>query len=172
MFIKRELRVATLKDLRKIMNLETLCFPDVYTKELKEIYKKRIEIFSEGFYILEYKNRIIGFVTTEIWNKDQPFTFRINHKIERSLDKNGTILYISSLNVHPKYSNQGLGYFILNEAIKIIKEKYPKINEVVLIVNEKWKNAIHLYEKSNFKNTDSIKRFFSTNKGLIYKKEI
>lgn len=160
-------RPAELSDLAVIMEIESLSF-NANTQESSDVFKKRIMYFAEGFYIFLYQAQVIGFLTSEIWSKlptQEDNHLAINHSIEDVLNKKGSVLYISSFELHPQFRNKGLGTYFFDCYLKDIKRKFHQLNKAVLIVNENWLQAISIYRKQDFKLAFDIKKFFIEENG-------
>jgi ribosomal-protein-alanine N-acetyltransferase len=161
-------RTANLSDIENIMKLEEKCFNE-HTQEKMEVYLERIEVFSDGFIIMELDDRFIGAISSEIWqyvstiNRD---TFMLGHSIKKQLKLNGNELYISSIGILPEYRAQGFGVTLFNELIKNIKVKYPNVIQGILLLSEDWKDARQIYLQNNFKDCKIFEGFFMNDDGI------
>lgn len=176
-------RNATLSDLDEIMVIENACFLENIREE-PETFKERITVFPQGFIILidNQKSKPIGYFSSEIWAenwKNQDATieeiFDLGHSIEKSHTFEGTDLYISSVAVLPDYRGQKLGETLFNSSLEMITSEFPKIKNMVLMVNVNWQNAIHIYRKAGFVEVLRVKDSFEpkdlpTSDGLIMEK--
>lgn len=99
-------RNATLKDLDKIVNIEAACFPKLEAASQESI-KERINIFPDGFLLLELDNKIIGFINGAATNRET-----INDPMFEDMKAHhtntGKNLAIYGVDIHPDY--QGKGY--------------------------------------------------------------
>ncbi|GHV95500.1 hypothetical protein AGMMS50293_18200 [Spirochaetia bacterium] len=172
-------RTANLSDIENIMKLEEKCF-NKYTREEKKVYIERIEVFSDGFVIMENDKKFIGTVSSEIWqyvpNIDKN-TFTLGHSIRNQIKLEGDELYISSIGILPEYRDQGFGEELFFELIKNIKSKYPRVNRGILLLNEEWKYARKIYLKNNFKECTVLHGFFNADDGtkkdgIVMRKDI
>lgn len=163
------LRQATIFDINSIMKIERDAFiPQI--QEKKSIFCERIQTFSEGFLLLEDENstenkKIIGYFCSEIWNFDlnkiNENQFLLNHSIKQNHKKNGNCLYISSFAILNEFKGKKLSSPFFNNSINKIKMNFPKITQILLIVNEEWKIAHHIYKKNAFNEIQRIPNFFN-----------
>jgi ribosomal-protein-alanine N-acetyltransferase len=145
-------REALKNDIDKIMILEKACFNE-YTQESKKTYLERIEVFSQGFIIMENNLDFIGAVSSEIWKSQRKITkklFTLGHSIKNQFDLNGDELYISSIGIFPNYRNNGYGLLLFNELIKNVKKYFPFVTKGILLINEEWKFAKKYISKKQF----------------------
>lgn len=162
---------AKLSDISDIMKIEHSAFiPEI--QENKETFEERIKIFSQGFFILSNdfrdsileikKTQIIGYFSSEIWN-EFPKTndiFTLGHSSKKVHNKNGSILYFSSFALLPSFQGKHLAEPFLKECLSSVCKTFPNIEKIVLLVNEEWLGARHLYKKLGFKDSRIIKDFF------------
>lgn len=162
MMEKYFVRQAKLSDLPIIMDIESQSF-NLVTQESIDVYRERITHFADGFYIFLYQKKVIGFLTSEIWSslptKDNNH-LAINHSIADVFNRQGTVLYISSFELNPKFRGRGLGTYFFDYFLSDIKNKFHQLEKAVLIVNENWVQAINIYHKQNFKLAFDLKNFF------------
>jgi ribosomal-protein-alanine N-acetyltransferase len=160
-------RPATASDMANIMKLEESCF-NKYTQEAREIYVERIEVFPDGFIILEVDGQFAGAISSEVWqyvpeaNRDM---FFLGHSIKKQLKLDGDELYISSIGIFPEYRSQGFGEALLEELIRNIKLKYPKVKQGILLLSEEWKHARRIYVQNNFMDCGVFEGFFTNDDG-------
>ena len=172
------LRKATKSDIDAIMNIEEEAFAEEI-QENKDVFLERIETFSEGFFILEEKNKEIGYFSSELWNsvpQKGDSCFSLNHSALKNHKKEGTVLYISSIAILNEYKGNGLGYRFFSESVEKIIKTFPQIKEIVLLVNEIWIPALHIYKKCGFIEYGRIQNFFSSNgiktDGILMRKSV
>jgi ribosomal-protein-alanine N-acetyltransferase len=130
---------VTLKDLDEIYNLERKTFKkDAFSKELILNLILKNTLF---FKLIdnENQNEIIGFIIFIQDRKD-----RVN---------------LINLLVNKKNQKTGCGAYLLNYALKEIKE-LPIIKSIVLNVNSKNEAAIKLYQKFNFRIVQKIENYY------------
>ncbi|MDO5773065.1 MAG: GNAT family N-acetyltransferase [Spirochaetales bacterium] len=172
------LRKATKSDIDDIMNIEKEAFAEGI-QESKDIFLERIETFSEGFFILEENNKKIGYFSSELWNsvpQKGDSCFSLNHSALKNHKKEGAVLYISSIAILNEYKGNGLGYRFFNKSVEKIIKSFPQIKEIVLLVNEIWIPALHIYKKCGFIEYGRIQKFFSSNEtktdGILMRKTV
>jgi len=152
------------EDIKGVMEVERRCFPE-HIIESQEIYEHRIKHFPNGIRVLEDNNKILGVISSEIWNYQDNVNidkFAINHFILERHDPCGSELYISSLAIVPEYRKLGLSKQLLDGLIHDVKKEHPIITTGILMVSEVCEYAIKLYKKFNFKfiYTFSSRYFF------------
>jgi len=156
------IRPARLDDLPQIMKIEALCF-DEGVRESAETYRRRIEVFSDGFLVLEASDGLSGFATSEIWPGGQslaPDAFALGHPIEDRFDPDGAVLYVSSLAVDPARRGEGYGPALFDALLESIPAKYPRVDRVLLLVAEDWFAARAIYERRGFSVIRRFEAFF------------
>ena len=172
------IRKAKKFDINSIMNIEKDAF-SVEIQEDKNVFLERIEVFPDGFFILEDKNNVIGYFSSELWNsvpKEGDSCFSLNHSALENHKKKGTVLYVSSIAILNGYKGNGLGYRFFTESINKIVKVFPQIKEIVLLVNEIWTPALHIYKRCGFIEYGRMQNFFSTAKiksdGILMRKTV
>ena len=91
----------------------------------------------------------------------------MGHSIKKIHSDNGKILYISSFALPEKFRGKGNGTKFFNTAIKELETDFFPEKEV-LMVNEDWKGARHIYEKSGFMEISRIENaFFPSRAGIV-----
>jgi len=137
------IRNAVLNDLIQINKIETECFPIEEAASLNSI-KERIEIFSEGFLIMEIDNKIIGFIngaaTNDIVLND--LMFEDMNKEHNPLGKN---LVIFGVDISPDFQGKGYSKILMNAYI----EEAKKNNRSKIILTCK-KHLISYYESFGY----------------------
>jgi [ribosomal protein S18]-alanine N-acetyltransferase len=164
---KCTLRKATEKDIEAVMQIEAACFNQGICERI-EVFQERLKIFNEGFYILEKDCRVIGYITTEIWECDKlPDSgyFKLGHSINEVHRITGNKLYISSMGILPEYHSKGLGFTLFSDATQLINDQYVSITSQILIVSDAWKKAKKIYERNNFREVTRLDNFFVFNEG-------
>ena len=87
-----------------------------------------------------------------------------------------SIIYISSFSILPEYRGNGTGSFLWNKALEYF-ESLGTANTFLLLVNEAWGGAKHIYKKSGFEVIDIFENFFptegkNTTAGILMKKNL
>lgn len=138
------IRNASLKYLDKITEVEALCFPKEEAAT-RDALKKRIETFSECFFVAEVNNEIVGFINGCITNESTIYDeLYSNSKLHIP---NGDYQAIFGLDVIPAYRRQGIAEKLINHIIEISKLSGKK--GVILTCKP---NLIRYYEKFEFIN--------------------
>ena len=113
------IRLATTHDLDRCFEIESVSYSGDEAAS-KEKILKRIEIYPEGFVVLENKDEIIGFInsgaTHNVELSDEDFKELIGH------DASGEHIVIMSVVVHPKYQGKGMASKLMNSFIRSMKE--------------------------------------------------
>lgn len=188
-----KIRTANLFDIDSIMLIENSSFvPQV--REERRVFLQRIKVFPQGFILLvddsvsgENKNaglcaknnNVCGYFCTELWKKmpESEDVFSVGHDISLAHCADGAVLYISSFAILPNLRGGGIGGKFFRSALNYIEESVPNLKEEVLLVNEAWLGARHIYEKNGFSECFSIKNafqneFLEPQAGIVMKKEL
>lgn len=166
------LRTATANDIPDIMKIELSSFARGVC-ETPEIFSERVQLFSNGFCILQINNKVSGYICSELWDYKAARTaddFILGHSIRHVHNPQGNELYISSLGVMPSLRGKGWGNLLFNNFLQRMVIKYNNLRSVILIVSEKWNSARKIYRKNGFKEILLIRDFFE-NKGQSSSKE-
>ncbi len=139
------IRIAELKDLDRLTQIESLCFPIEEAADCNKI-KSRIEAFPNHFFVLLSKDeQIAGFINGLVYASpvliDEMFDNANLH------DENGSYQMILSLAVAPEFQGKGYGTALLHHLLKSSKEQHRK--GVTLTCK---KELIPFYEKAGFLN--------------------
>ena len=156
------LKRAEKKYIKDIMDIESCSFASGICEDEKT-FLSRLELFNDGFYVLELNGRVAGYICSEIWEfqKDPDRRcFDLGHNIRDYHDVRGTELYISSMGLHPVHRGKGAGRYMFEQALKNICERYPHLETQILIVSDKWQKAIQIYRKNGFRELFTIDNFF------------
>ncbi len=188
-----KIRTANLFDIDSIMEIENSSFvPQV--REERQVFLQRLKVFPQGFILLiddsvpvadegqktgiDAKNEnICGYFCTELWKKipKSKEVFSVGHDISLTHCADGTVLYISSFALLPGLRGGGLGGKFFRSALNYIEESVQNLKEEVLLVNENWTGARHIYKKNGFSECFSIKNAFQNESlepqtGIVMKK--
>lgn len=161
------LRPALPQDLTAIMRLELAGFAPGL-RERGAVFLERMAAFPEGFLLLEERGsrQCLGYICSELWDFEEapdPARFALNHSAGRYHCSTGTELYLSSMTIDPRYRGAGLGAFLFEQCIARQIERFA-LRSVILIVNETWTHARHLYRRSGFSACGRIDGFFAAPK--------
>lgn len=173
-------RNALLADLDGIMLVEKQAFiPQIV--ESREVFKQRLSAYPAGFFVLEEENshRILGYFCSELWDivPSDEKAFSLGHSADKAHRSTGSVLYISSVALLSECRGKGLGEKLFTEAFNYICTHNSSIKQAVLLVNEVWKGAQHVYKKSGFIEYGTLINFFPTESekctdGILMKKKV
>lgn len=170
-----DIRTAGAQDLSAIMTIEQQSF-DAETRETEETFRRRIAAFPEGFLVMTASDaEIVGYCCGELWDAipeaaDLAAHFALGHDASRSHVAGGTVLYISSLALLPKTRGQGMGKAFFEECLHQIGMAAPQIETIVLLVNERWQTARHIYESMGFMECSRLAGFFHDGDSMVMKR--
>ncbi|MDR2900534.1 MAG: GNAT family N-acetyltransferase [Treponema sp.] len=165
------LTFALPSDIDGIMAIEDSAFPQGI-RESEETFLERLTLFPHGNTVLKEdatqrsEEKPIGYFCSELWDEIPPAEakfYALGHSMKERHVHRGTILYISSLAVRP--GAKGQGRFLFNESIKLLCVANPQIRSIILLVNELWLPARHIYETEGFRYTEVLKSFFTEHRG-------
>ncbi|WP_072910255.1 GNAT family N-acetyltransferase [Desulforamulus aeronauticus] len=172
-------RQATTGDLDMILAIENQSFKNGI-KESPQVFLERIEVFPEGFLLLETDESAdpIGYICSELWSSKKDLSaenLSLGHSIKKVHSHQGQELYVSSMGVLPEYRGRGYGGRMLRHLITKASKDFPQVNSVLLIVSEKWPAARKTYLKLGFEQVDLIPAFFQpvglkSEPGIVMKK--
>lgn len=138
------IRKATIHDVKILSEVENLCFP-ITEAASEQTIAKRLEYYSQHFWLLFDKDTLVGFVdgmcTNEKDLSDEMYEDATMHK------ESGDWQMVFGLNTIPSYRRRGCGALLLNEIIE--DARYNKRKGVVLTCKE---HLIHYYRKFGFVN--------------------
>jgi len=168
------IRNANFDDIAGIMNIEHLSFSgDII--ESQKVFEDRISLFSDGFLVAVSENRIVGYISSELWLflENVPVSnFTLNHSVFDTHHSSGEELYISSIAVDPKFRGSGVGKHLFEELLKTISQKYI-LKSTILLVGSRWECARSMYQKRGFVEMNRISNFFSPSEdGIIMRKRM
>ena len=153
------IRKASIEDIDDIMKVEWSSFIAGIQEE-KSVFEERIRRCPDLFLIFEQDDNVAGYLCAEIMDKvpESGEELELGHLPGKSHSKNGYI-YISSFAILPEFRGKGAGRLLWNESITFLKEQCG-IKKILLLVNEEWKGAFHIYENSGFKTINRFPGFF------------
>ena len=166
-----EIRTAKVSDIDDILQIENTSFAENIC-ENRDVFIERIKIFNKGFLIAQYKNEIIGYICTEIWNYNEIIkveSFTLGHSIKDSHNSNGDELYISSFAIAPKARHCGIGRMLFKYVINNINNLIINPKSILLVVAENWSFARKIYTNEGFKEICKINDFFHYDKEEFFK---
>ena len=163
------IRKASLDDIKDIMNVENSAFIKGIREE-EEVFIERIKRCSDLFLcFIDDNDKVIGYLSAEVMEK-VPTTsqeLELGHlpSTLNNIDKDNSYIYISSFALLPSMRGSGRGKEMWNKSISYL-EKVSGIKHFLLLVNEEWQGASHIYKESGFKIINTFNNFFySESKG-------
>lgn len=160
------IRTAKISDIDAIMKIEREAF-DVCIQEKESVFLERIELFNDGFFVLEEDGFVCGYFSSELWNFLEERTeadFSLGHDIGKCHSNSGDELYISSFALLQEMRGKGAGKYLFHEAIKRILAKYS-LKSIILLVSASWQNAEKMYSESGFNYATRLSDFFQFSDG-------
>jgi [ribosomal protein S18]-alanine N-acetyltransferase len=157
------LRSVTEKDLTAVMKIEEASFISS-VQEKREVFAERISVCGSCFIIFEDEttHEAAGYFSAERWAAlpENREAFILNHPASSYFKSDGRILYLSSFALLPEYRGMGAGKKIFAESIEWFIAHNTGIVTAVLLVNEAWKAALHIYTQNGFRETHRLPEFF------------
>lgn len=155
-------------DIDGIMRVEEASFaPGI--REGRSVFIDRIRAFPEGNLVLREPvsegDAVRGYFSSEIWDSvpTRADDWALGHLAQGRHCTDGRVLYVSSFAIAPSphsVKGSGLGHVFFNAALERILDGRENLEKIVLIVNEDWLAARHIYETGNFRYTGMLKGFF------------
>ncbi len=139
------------------MHVERSCFiPEI--QEEREVFLSRMGINPFYVFIDETSGKAAGYISAEYIEKlpECASEIALNH---RPSGMETSMIYISSFALLPEYRGTGLGKEMWNRSCDLFS-KLPGVKSLVLLVNEEWKGAAHIYESSGFEIVRVFEDFF------------
>ncbi|WP_108652809.1 GNAT family N-acetyltransferase [Dongshaea marina] len=137
------LRPASINDIERISEIETLCFPQSEAADL-DAFKQRFAVFPECFIVIEVDGKVVGHINGCINNKleitDALFENASLHQPD------GMYQTIFGLAVDPKFQHQGYASRLIQAFIQQSKER--GLRGIVLTCKE---HLVNYYERHGFK---------------------
>jgi ribosomal protein S18 acetylase RimI-like enzyme len=65
------------------------------------------------------------------------------------------------MGILPSYRGGGLGDMLFNGSVDYIVSRNPRIKKAVLLVNERWEGARHIYTREGFAEIGRFRDFFT-----------
>ena len=134
------------EDLDRVIEINLISLKEHYPIQF---WRDHLQLWGRIFLVAEINSRIVGYVMTRI---ERGFGF-----LRKFLRKLG---HIVSIAVHPDYRRRGIGYALMIEVLKRMKELY-NVDEAYLEVRVSNAPAIKLYEKLGFKKVKVIKYYYA-----------
>ncbi|MGF7060429.1 GNAT family N-acetyltransferase [Brassicibacter mesophilus] len=132
------------EDLDRVAQIEAVCFPAAEAAP-KNVFKERISVFPEGFFVAELNNEIIGFINGAVTNekhiKDEFFKDMSLHI------PSGDNIAIFGLDVHPDFQRKGYAKELMEYFIAAAKKDGRKY---ILLTCKK--HLIEYYQQFGYVN--------------------
>lgn len=158
-------------DLPSIMQIERAAFiPQIQEKQ--KIFDERLQLFPQGFFVLSDSSVETltkaghavnaGYFCSELWLSvpSDDKAFALGHKPHKTHYKNGTVLYVSSFALLPDYQGKGFARQFFASSLAALCGALSQIKTVVLLANEEWKSALHIYKALGFNEVRRLTDFF------------
>ena len=159
------LRKARISDLNCIMEVEKSSFiPQI--QEESSVFSERIRLCGDLFLVFENEGKVCGYCSAEIMEKlpQSADELKLGHS-PKALNAEENLkgyIYISSFALLPQNRGCGFGKKMWNESLEYFHKIFPALN-FILLVNEEWKGAVHIYSSSGFEQVKVFEDFFPSN---------
>jgi len=140
------IRKAKPEDLLEVININMISLKEHYPEDF---WRHHLEMWGEAFLVADLDSKVVGYVMCRV---ERGLGY-INKSLLKKLG------HIISIAVHPDYRGRGIGYSLMVEALRKLKEFY-KVSEVYLEVRVSNESAIKLYEKLGFKKVQRIRFYY------------
>lgn len=154
------LRPASILDIESIMNVERNGFISKIQEE-KSVFEKRIKATPSLFLIFETQDKkTVGYLSAEYMEKipEASEEIALGHTPKEGFTSK--IIYISSFSILPEFRGNGTGSLLWNMSLNFLESNSGGNCTFVLLVNQEWKGARHIYEKSGFEALKIFTDFF------------
>jgi ribosomal protein S18 acetylase RimI-like enzyme len=162
------IRQVTEQDIPAVMKIEKSSFISTI-QETEAVFLERIRICRNCFVIFEDEtaHTAAGYFSAERWPAvpEDTSIFTLNHSAAHAYAPDGPVLYLSSFAILPQYRGKGTGSRLFSDAVKWFKNNNPGLTKAVLLVNETWQGAAHIYKQYGFRETHRIENFFPAENG-------
>lgn len=159
-----EIDQARPEDMADIMRLESEGFHEGI-REAEEVFRARRDCFPEGFLVLRFAGKALGYLCCERW-ADPPSaeasSFELGHDPHPRHAASGKVLYLASMTIDPRIRGTGAGSRLFNEGRLRIHREAGGLEHEVLLVNEDWRYARRIYERAGFTPAGEIRGFFAS----------
>lgn len=138
-------RQARIVDVPAVGQLDSEAFASYGTAEDPDIIRARLQVFPEGFLVVEEDGSVLGFGSSEKWlHYREP---ALNEDPRDTHRSDGTVLCITGMAVKATHRNRGIGSAILARLVGVAREH--RCEQVVLETT----HAQRFYEKYGFRVT-------------------
>lgn len=164
--VRKMIRNAALDDVDEIFQIEKRTEQD--NAATKETLVSRLKMFPEGFFVAEEDNKVVGYVESCLWNKEDFETFEEIHNFPQQYDHNGRILYAIFLAVDAPYRRKGIG----SQLIKTLQDyaRMHDLEKVQLVAGEGF--LVDFYKKLRFKIKKQLPHFLPRLSGTLMEHQI
>ncbi|MEM0014089.1 MAG: ribosomal protein S18-alanine N-acetyltransferase [Zestosphaera sp.] len=140
------IRKARPEDLPAVININMISLKEHYPEDF---WRQHLETWGEAFLVADAGSTVVGYIMCRV---ERGLGF-----INKSLFKK--VGHIISIAVHPDYRGRGIGYSLMVEALRKLKDFY-RASEVYLEVRVSNEPAIRLYEKLGFKKVQRVRFYY------------
>lgn len=162
------LRQVTPADLPAVMKIEGASFLPAI-QERREVFAERISVCPSCFIMFEddIMHEAAGYFSAERWAAlpAENDIFTLNHSARAAYTPEGSVIYLSSFAILPQFRGQGRGRELFEQSISWFSAHNSGLTDAVLLVNEAWKSAAHIYSSYGFRETRRIPAFFPSENG-------
>lgn len=148
------------------MRIEDDSFDPAIREDLST-FRERLEVFPEGFVLLEVDGRVGGYLCSELWDvsgRIEPSDFTLGHSAHDLHRPRGNSLYISSYGILSALRGRGLGRLFFRSFQEYAKSRFPH-DQTLLLVSETWKGARTIYESEGYAYILTVPGFFRFSDG-------
>ena len=133
-------------DLNRVIYINQICLPENYSSFF---FMDLFQRFPETFIVAEKDEMIVGYIMCRIES---------GFSIFRSFGalKKGHVISIAVL---PEYRNQGVGYALIQEALRAMSTSYDA-KECYLEVRVSNTTAVNLYKKIGFEGERTVRGYY------------
>jgi len=153
------IRKATVSDLSGIIKVERDAYPP-HRQAIISVFKKRLELFEEGFFVLEIGNVIAGFciglLTNDIVSLDE-----LDIPDEQLHNPQGPVYELRSLTIMKKFQGQGFGQLLIKKQLAKVKELGKKHFRFTAA-----RDVEKFYEKLGFKRITPYENFHNVEQAI------
>lgn len=138
--MKKKIRKVTGNDLDRCCQIEAAEFPPGEAASKGKILK-RIQEFSEGFYVVEIDGDVVGFINSGATDKpdlsDEEFKELVGH------NPDGKSVVVMSVVVHKTMQGKGLGEELMHQFIREMKQQHR--HEIFLMCKAELEGFYHKF---------------------------
>ena len=156
-----EIRNATIEDIDEIRALERNI--DEEYPATKETLLERLEMFPDGFYVVEIDGKIVGYIETCLWDKEDIETFDKIKDFPKQHDPKGKTAYVIFIGVGADYRRQGVGSALIQEVQKLASERGLKKVQLVAIEED----LLGFYGKLGFEFVKKLPNYYRLGPGFL-----